>query len=170
MEQETFNVKEVPDPESLFVEAERYEEMGNFKKAFKCLLVVAELEHSGSQVNRGNFYSDGRGTTKNPEEAAHWYRAAYKNGNSTGALNLAIDLRNQGKTRSAVIWFKKAIAMKEGGAYIALAKIYKSRRNGQKVATSLLQQALLLRRAEISDDDKEEAISLLKEMKKLQGK
>ena len=162
--------KEVPDPESLFVEAERYEEMGNFKKAFQCLLVAAELEHSGSQVNLGNFYSDGRGTTKNPEEAAHWYRAAYKNGNSTGALNLAIDLRNQGKTRSAVIWFKKAIAMKEGGAYIALAKIYKSRRHGQKVATSLLQQALLLRRAEISDDDKEEAISLLKEMKKLQGK
>jgi tetratricopeptide (TPR) repeat protein len=66
-------------------------------------------------------------------------------------MNLAIDKRNSGKMRSAVIWFKKAIAMKNGEASVALAKIYKDRKGGRKAAERLLREALRLDRDHISD-------------------
>src|SRR5947209_6425449 len=113
-----------PDTENLFNEAEKYEEKGDFTNAFKRLLIAAQLGHRMSQLNLGNFYASGTGVRKNLEKAAHWYKEAYKNGDSDGALNLAIDRRNEGRTRSAVIWFKKAIAMNNGDACIELAKIY----------------------------------------------
>jgi TPR repeat protein len=153
--------QEAADPESLFLEAERHEEIGKFKNAFNCLLAAAKLGHASSQLNLGIFYLDGTGVRKNRKEAARWYKSAYKNGNRSGALNLAIDLQKQGKTRSAVVWLKKAIEMNEGSAYLVLAKIYFSRRGGRNAATDLLQKALLLNRSDISDDEMEEAKSLL---------
>lgn len=156
--------KSTPDPEGLFVEAWRFEEKGEFKKAFQCLLTGARLGHSGCQINLGNFYASGKGIKRSLEEAAHWYKEAYKNADRTGAHNLAIDLRNEGKTRSAEVWFKKAIAMKDGSAYLVLAKMYMPRRNGKKAAAALLEKALLLSRSDISEDEKEEAESLLKEL------
>jgi TPR repeat protein len=157
-----------PDPEGLFLEAEQSEEKGDFRHAFKCLLAAAQLGDTGSQLNLGNFYASGKGVRRNLEKAAHWYKKAYKNGYSTGALNLAIDRRNEGRVRSAVIWFKKAIAMNDGEACIGLAKIYNARKGGQKAATSLLRRALLLSRDYISEASKEEAESLLKQIAKIQ--
>ena len=72
--------KSTPDPESLFVEAEHFEEKGEFKKAFQCLLAAAELGHWGGQLGVGNFYANGKGIKRNLEGAAHWYKEAYKNG------------------------------------------------------------------------------------------
>jgi TPR repeat protein len=152
------------DPEKLFVEAEQHEEKGDFKRAFQSFLAAARLGHTGCQVNLGNFYGSGKGTRKDMAAAAYWYQKAYRNGDRSGALNLAIDRRNEGRTRSAVIWFKKAIAMNDGDACIALAKIYKDRKGGQEAAVSLLKQVLPMNRADISEDGKEEAKSLLKEI------
>jgi TPR repeat protein len=156
------------DPESLFLQAERYEEKGDFKNAFKCLLAAAQLGDAGSQLNLGNFYAWGRGVRKNLEKASHWCKKAYQNGVNDGALNLAIDRRNEGNIRSAVIWFRKAIAMNSGPACIALAKIYNARKGGQKAAEDLLRRALRLSRDDISQAAREEAESLLKEMAKPQ--
>jgi TPR repeat protein len=83
-----------PDPEKLFLEAERREESGDFRNAFKSLLAGAQLGHSGCQVNLGNFYASGKGTRKSLQKAARWYKQAYKNGASCAASNLAIDRRN----------------------------------------------------------------------------
>lgn len=99
-------------------------------------------------------------------KAAYCYKKAYKSGYSCGALNLAIDRRNQGNTRSAVIWFQKAIAMNDGDACIELAKIYKTRKGGQKAAANLLTRALRLTRDNISEAAMEEAKSLLKALAK----
>ena len=157
-----------PDPEAMFGEAERYEEMGDFRSAFKRLLVAAQLGHFMSQLALGNFYAWGRGVRRDPEKAAYWYKKAYKNGNSDGAYNLAIDRKNEGNVRSAVTWFKKAVEMNDGEACVALAKIYSARKRGQKAAEALLRRALRLSRGYISDDAKEEAESLLKKMAKVQ--
>jgi TPR repeat protein len=153
--------KDAPDAEGLFCAAELHEEQGKLEEAFDCLRIAAQLGHIGAQVNLGNFYAAGQGVRKNPKQAARWYKEAYKNGERTGAHNLAIDLRNQGKIRSAETWFKKAIAMKEGDAYLALAKMRMARRGGQKGAASLLREGLLLSPRDMSDDGKEEAESLL---------
>jgi TPR repeat protein len=152
---------EAQNPDSLFLQAERYEEAGQFKSAFNRLLTAARMGHTSSQINVGNFYAEGKGTAKNANEASRWYREAYKNGHRSGAFNLATDLKKRGKARSAMIWFKKAISMKDGSAYLELAKMHSARRGGKKIAADLLQQALLLGPDNISDDDKEEAVSLL---------
>ncbi len=152
-----------PNAEDLFREAEQHEEKGDFRGAFKRLSAAAQLGHHMSQLNLGNFYASGTGVRRDLAKAAHWYKKAYKNGNNDGALNLAIDRRNEGDVRSAVIWFKKAIAMNSGPACIELAKIYKARKGGQKTAADLLRRALRMSRDNISDLGKEEAESLLKE-------
>ncbi len=156
--------EKVLDPETLFLEAEQYEERGDLRNAFKCLLAAAQLGDGGSQLNLGNFYASGKGVRRNLDKAAYWYKKAYKNGYNDGALNLAIDRRNKGNVRSAVIWFKKAIAANHGEACIALAKIYNARKGGQKAAADLLRRALRMSRDNISDDSKEEAKSLLKKI------
>ena len=153
-----------PRAESLFLEAEQYEEKGDFENAFHRLLAAAQLGHRMSQLNLGNFYASGTGVRRNLEKAAHWYKKVYKNGDSDGALNLAIDRKNEGRGRSEVIWFKKAVAMNNGDACIELAKIYNARRSGQEAAAELLRRALRMNRDDISDDAKEKAKSLLKEM------
>jgi TPR repeat protein len=152
------------EPEAMFVEAYRYEEKRDFKNAFKCLSTAARLGHTGSQINLGNFYSWGKGVRKNAKDAAYWYRQAYKNGDSTGAFNLAIDKRNEGNTRAAVIWFKKALEMKYGEAAVELAKIYMVRRGGKETAIDLLKSTRSMKPDEISDDGKEEAASLLSKL------
>ncbi len=54
--------------------------------------------------------------------------------------------------------------MNEGDACIALAKLYKDRRDKREAAIDLLKRVLPMSRADISDDGKEEAKSLLREM------
>lgn len=147
----------------LFREAELHEEARHFKAAFECLLAGAQMDDSGCQLNLGNFYANGTGVRKDLKKAAYWYKRAYKNGSSCGALNLAIDRRNEGNARSATIWFKKAIAMDDGDACIHLAKMYRTRKDGGKAARDLLKQAL---RLEMSEASEEEAESLLKELTK----
>jgi len=156
-----------PDTNSLFNEADKYEEMGDFRNAFKCFLAAAQLGHHMSQLNLGNFYASGTGVKRSLEKAAYWYKKAYKNGNNDGALNLAIDRRNEGNLRSAVIWFKKAIAMNSGDACIELAKIYSARKGGEKAAANLLRRALRMSRDNISDDARDKAESLLRTMTKM---
>jgi TPR repeat protein len=155
---------EMPNPETLFSQAYRHEEKRDFKSAFKCLSIAARLGHTGSQINLGNFYSWGKGVRKNAKDAAYWYKLAYKNGDSTGAFNLAIDKRNEGNTRAAVTWFKKALEMKYGEAAIELAKIYMTRRDGKDTAIDLLRRTRSMKREEISDDAKNEAASLLSKL------
>lgn len=65
-----------------------------------------------------------------------------------------------------MFWLKKAIAMDSGDACLELAKIYGSRKGGQKAGVDLLKQALRMSRDNISEAAKEEAESLLKAMAK----
>ena len=155
-----------PTADTLFVEAEKCEEIADFRGAFKRLSAAAQLGHHMSQLNLGNFYSEGTGTRRSLTKAAYWYKKAYKNGNPDGPLNLAIDRRNAGNIRSAVFWFKKAIAMNNGEACVELAKIYTLRSGGKKAAADLLRRALLMGRDDISDDAKEKAAALLKTISK----
>src|SRR5471030_2025492 len=116
----------------LFEQASRYDDAYIYKRAFTLFLKAAELGDEGAQINLGNYYASGKGTTKDLSKAAYWYKRAYNAGCSTGALNLAIDKKNNGDTRSAILWFKKAIAMNDGWAYCELAKLYAKRRAGKK--------------------------------------
>ncbi len=49
------------DADKLFVDAEHAEEREDFENAAAFLERAANLEHTGAQINLGNFYSWGRG-------------------------------------------------------------------------------------------------------------
>lgn len=156
------------DAELLFNKADQYDEKGDFKNAFKCFLAAAHLGNTGCQVNLGNYYSSGKGVKKDPDKCVYWYKKAYKNGDGTGAFNLAMHRKDEGNLRSAVFWFKKIVAKNnDGDACVELAKIYKDRKRGQKIAANLLKRALRMNERLISGGGKEEAESLLKEMSKI---
>jgi len=148
--------------EVLFREAEQCEEKGDFGTAFNRLVAAAKLGDPLSYLNLGNYHASGTGTAKDLKKAAYWYKKAYQSGLSSGALNLAIDRRNEGNLRSAIVWFKKAIEMNSGDACIELAEIYGARKGGQRAAAQLLRRALQLTKDGISDDARKKAQSLLK--------
>ncbi len=150
--------------EELFRDAELREERGDFRGAFKSLLIAANRGDLLSILNVGNYYAAGRGVRKDLSEAARWYKRAYRNGVSDGALNLSVDLENQGNTRGAIAWLKRAVAMNDGEAHVRLAKFYLKKRNGTETASNLLKQAVLLSPSYISEDGRDEAKALLKKI------
>jgi TPR repeat protein len=151
-------------PDELFLEAERREDNGDLRGAFRCLLQAASNGHAGSQLNLGNYYSSGNGIERDLEEAAKWYRRAYRNGSSAGAANLAIDLRTAGKIRGAIKWIKRAAEMNDGDAWVELARLLKDRPRGRAAAVEYLKKAVAMSRDDITDDGREEAQELLREL------
>jgi TPR repeat protein len=147
--------------EHLFRQAELYEEAGDLPSAFACVLQAAKQGHTGSQVNVGNKYASGEGVSKNLRQAEYWYKQAYRNGRSIGALNLAIDRKNEGRPRSAFFWLRKAAEMGDGNAMLELAQMCLAR--GRKAdARTLLKKAQDLGPEGISEDDLETVSLLLK--------
>ena len=81
--------------EELFRDAELREERRDFRGAFKSLLIAANRGDLLSFLNLGNYYAVGRGVRKDLREAARWYKRAYRNGVSAGALNLSVILKTR---------------------------------------------------------------------------
>lgn len=150
--------------EQLFRRAELAEAAGEMKSVFNLLTRAAHLGNTGAQVNLGNFYASGTATEQDFEKAAKWYTSAYRNGGSSGANNLAIDLRNQGKTKEAILWFKRAVALNDGDAAVELAKLLKDQPNGSRMAIKYLKQAISMKRCNITDDGKAKAKRLLRKL------
>ena len=149
------------EAEALFYKADKCEEDGLQNEAFEYMLKAAELGHSSAQANLGNYFSWGKGVKKSDEKAAYWYKRAYRQGNDTGAFNLAIDKLRTKNLRAAIFWFERARALGSGEAALELSKIYLRRRGGKPKALNLLQLTQKMKRSEISDETKEEALRLL---------
>src|ERR1700678_3123638 len=92
------------DTERFLIEAERFEEMKNYKMAARALRRGAAEGNTACQLNLGNYYTAGKGVTKSMQGAAYWYRKAYENGDRSGAFNLAVAKRDQGNFRWAEFW------------------------------------------------------------------
>ena len=138
--------------EELFRDAELREERARFSRCLQEPVDRREQRRS-SEFSQSWKLLRCRGVDvrKDLREAARWYKRAYRNGVSAGALNLSVDLENQGNTRGAIAWLKRAVAMNDGEAHVRLAKIYLKKRNGTETASNLLKQAVLLSPSYISD-------------------
>jgi TPR repeat protein len=151
----------------LFEDAELREERGDLAGAFESHLAAAQLGNILSQLALGNFYANGTGVPKSFEDAAQWYRKAYRNGVSAAAINLSIELRDRGNIRGAIDWLKRAADMKDGEAVLQLARMYLVMPRGKKKAIDLLRKTQTLKRyAEISEQSQEDAAGLLSSLEK----
>jgi TPR repeat protein len=153
--------------EGLFAAAEYFEDCGQMQAAFFCLLAGAEAGDESSQINLGNFYSEGTGVRKNLKKAAFWYRKAYNNQSrgirsSSAAVNLGINFRNSGDLKAAIRWFERARKLQDGSACLELARIHSAHKGGRRKAMVLLQEVIELDNNFSTDADKEAAEAMLK--------
>src|SRR5450631_1092324 len=153
--------QQTSEAEALFVKAEKAEEKGLLEDAANFLMSAANLDHSGAQVSLGNRFSWGKGVPKSESKAAYWYKRAHRNGDESGALNLALDRLKEGNIRSAIFWLKRAVEMRSGEAAVELAKVYLGRPKGKIKAIELLQLAQTMKLSEISEQGREDAATLL---------
>ncbi len=149
------------EAEALFEKADKCEEDGLQAEAFEYMLKAAELGNSSAQASLGNYFSEGKGIKKSDKKAAYWYRRASRQGNDTGAFNLAVDKLKAKNLRAAIVWFERARNMGSGEAALELAKIYLGKRRGKAKAIHLWETTQQMKPYEISDDAKEEAALLL---------
>ena len=150
--------------EELFTKAEKLEEKGALKEAHEALIEAANLGHTGAQVTLGKNFSSGRGVPESRHTAAYWYTRAYRAGDESGALNLAIDKLQENKERSAILWFNRACTLGSGEAALQLARIYLGKRRGKAKAVQLLETIQRMKRSQVSDDAKEEAAALFEQI------
>ncbi len=61
---------------------------GNFAKALRIWLPLAEGGHAGSQTALGRLYARGDGVSQNLSEARHWFELAAQQGDTKAQLNL----------------------------------------------------------------------------------
>jgi TPR repeat protein len=153
--------------EALFSAADYLDEAGEHRAAFQCLLAAAEAGDEGSQLNLGNYFSNGTGVRKDLKKANFWYRKSYNNQtrgirSSSAAVNLGINFRNSGDLKTAVTWFERARTLQDGSACLELARIYAARKGGRRKAMVLLNEVLELNRDYSTEDDKEAADAMLK--------
>lgn len=152
------------DAETLFRASEILEDHNDARSAFRCVAIAAGSNHGFSQVKLGYMYALGIGTKKDLKRAAYWYRMAYRNGHPIAAFNLAMDRKDQGDRRSAIAWFRKAVAQNYGDAFVALGKLYTERNATRRQGVDFLKRALRLSREDISDDSRKEVQALLRSM------
>ena len=152
-----------PDTDTLFEQANRQWEAGRLKSAFRLFLAGAEAGDSSSQINLGNFYSDGIGVKPDRARALQWYRRAYHRGERAAASNIGILYRTENKLAQALAWFEKAVQLKDGDANVEIAKIYLDR-NEPTLAVHYLKRARRAKPCDITGDSREEAERLLQQM------
>jgi TPR repeat protein len=109
--------------DELFRRASHHHELGEMKEAFRLYFAAAKAGDASCQVNLANFYDDGIGVTRNRVAALYWHRRAYRSGDSCAAHNIGIVYRNEGNTRRALDWFRKAVALGDDGANLVVAKV-----------------------------------------------
>ncbi len=93
-------------------------------KSAQWLRRCAELGSAIGQVGVGVMLSSPEATAANRREAKAWFIKAYRQADSTAAYNLAVMSREDGDFRSAVLWFKKSIALKDESAHLQLGIHY----------------------------------------------
>lgn len=119
--------------ENLFVRADREEERGNRRPAFRLMLAAAKLGDTGAQVNVGNYYDHAQGIRRNRELALYWYKRAYRRGHSAAAHNIGVMLRKEGQVRRALRWFVRAVELGDAESNLEIGKHYLvAERNPQK--------------------------------------
>lgn len=110
--------------EKLFVCADREEELGNRRSAFRLMLAAAKLGDIGAQVNVGNYYDAGQGVRRNRGCALYWYKRAYRRGYPAAAHNIGVMLRREGQVRRALQWFTRAVELGDTESNLEIGKHY----------------------------------------------
>jgi TPR repeat protein len=148
--------------DELFTRADKLEDRGKIKAAFRLFLAGAKAGDIGCQLNVGNYYDDSKGIRRNREAALYWYRRAYQRGSAAAASNLGIMWRNEGKPRRALSWFKRAVKMGDDETNLEIAKHYIENENRPRKALPYLKK--VVNSNWVTEAGAEEATDLLRRL------
>lgn len=113
-----------PNAEKTHLRAHQKWDSGQFRSAFRLMLSAAKLGDSGAMLNLGYFYDLGIGVKANRGSAMLWYKRALHRGFATAANSIGTIYRDERKTRLALHWFEKAVALGDIDANLNIAHIH----------------------------------------------
>lgn len=94
----------------------------NARRALQYDLRAAELGDTGAMASVADALTSPPSTPSNLARGEKLYKRAFRLGNTTAALNLAVTYQNIGRYRDAVRWFRRALAAGDTSALLELAK------------------------------------------------
>ena len=152
------------ETDDLFSRADKLEDSGDLRAAFRLFLAGAKAGDMSCQLNVGNYYDDGKGIRRNRAAGLYWYRRAYRRGDAAAANNIGILWRNEGKSKRALSWFRRAVKMGDDEANLEIAKYYLGNKNNPRKAIPHLER--VCRSNRVTKAGAEEAARLLNQTRK----
>lgn len=116
---------------------------GNYEKALRLWLPIAEKDNDKAQYNLGLLYAKGLGVEKNLKTAFIWYKRAAANGNTDAMYNLGL-MYDKGRviyrsTKDATKWWEKAAELGNAAAQFNIGVEYAYGRNlGKNVDKAIM--------------------------------
>ena len=147
--------------EALWFRAEKREEQGELRAAFRLMLAAAKLGNGSAQINVGNYYDDGRGVRRNRAAALYWFKRAYRRGDSCAAHNIGVVWRNERRFQRAVYWFSRAVELGDPESNLDIAKHFLHNENDAAKAIRYLKR--VRPKGWVSEAGLEEAAALLRQ-------
>lgn len=148
--------------DSLVVQANDLAEEGKNREAVQLLLRAARAGNLSAQLNLGVHLATGKGVRPSKEKALYWYKRAAGRGYAAAASNVGCVYRDQRRTRLALRWFEKAVALGDDDAMLEVAKLCLGALGDTRRAKRLLAKVLSSKRVTL--DTQEEAVRLQKEL------
>lgn len=133
------------DPYHQYLVGKQFHYRKKYTEAFKWHQEAAKQDYSDAQIAVAFMYEKGEGVPKDRQEAMKWLRKAAELGNSHGQYVLGFRYEEEGNMKDAIYWYSQAMENSNPAKY-QMAVIYYEGRYVSK--------------------DNEEAIRLLKELKK----
>ncbi|HTQ86873.1 MAG TPA: hypothetical protein VMI93_11720 [Candidatus Solibacter sp.] len=153
--------------ENLWLRAEKREEEGKMRAAFRLMLAAAKLGNCSAQTNVGNYYDDGRGVRRNRSAAFYWFKRAYRRRDSTAAHNIGCVWRREGKSLRSLYWFSRAVKLGDEESNLDIGKHFLY--NEKNPRKAIVHFKRVRPTGWVSEAGAEEAAKLLKEAKRRLG-
>lgn len=145
--------------EQMWLRADKLEDSGRVREAFRLFQSAANLGHVCSQNCLGLCFDIGRGVRRSRAKAMYWYRKALRGGDDCAPTNIGTIYRDDGRPRLALRWFKKAVAMGNYDALLDIGKLYLGPLDDTARARAALVRVSRIRN--ITEDTREQAIALI---------
>ena len=119
---------------------EEHSDRRSLWEAFRLVRRAVKLGLKDAQESLAHAYDRRDSVRPSRRMAVHWYSKAWRNGSSLAARNLGITMRIEGRTSSAILWFRRAVVGGDPDARLDLAKILIDNPGSRVEALRLLEE------------------------------
>lgn len=111
----------------------------SLREAFRLVRKAVKLGLRDAQGSLAHAYDRVDSVRPSRRMSVHWYRKSWRSGSSLAARNLGVTMQQEGRTTTAILWFRRAITGGDPDARYDLAKILSENPNHLQEAIQLLE-------------------------------